>query len=219
MKKLSRLADDLAVHLRDRILSGALAPGTHLTEQTLAAEYDVARPTVRTAISLLQSDGLVYREPHLPATVAQISADSVPEIIALLEVTELYALERLLDRDPDTRQLRHSLNDSGHTILDVMVGLSASERLIQTHRRSTFELLLAQANSLAAAGVATDTGSDSMPAVSIPNTEPIHELVSAIVLHRSAAAHKELLNVQNARRESFGLTGAPAVLPLVFASA
>jgi GntR family transcriptional regulator len=54
----------LADILRDRILSGDLAPGASLpSELRLAQEYDLSRTTVRQAIALLRSEGLVIVEP------------------------------------------------------------------------------------------------------------------------------------------------------------
>ncbi|MFY9331109.1 MAG: FCD domain-containing protein [Candidatus Nanopelagicales bacterium] len=50
-----RLADDV----RDRIVSGRLAPGDRLIEADLAEEYHVSRGTVREAIRLLASQRLV----------------------------------------------------------------------------------------------------------------------------------------------------------------
>ena len=54
----------LADMLRDRILSGDLAPGASLpSELRLAQEYGLSRTTVRQAIALIRSEGLVIVEP------------------------------------------------------------------------------------------------------------------------------------------------------------
>ena len=50
----------LAAIIRGRIESGDLAPGQQLPSViNLAAEYDIAVPTVRKAITLLKEEGLV----------------------------------------------------------------------------------------------------------------------------------------------------------------
>ena len=50
----------LAAILRGQIESGELAPGAQLPSAvTLAATYEVAVPTVRKAVDLLKSEGLV----------------------------------------------------------------------------------------------------------------------------------------------------------------
>ncbi|MFJ6931565.1 FadR/GntR family transcriptional regulator [Streptomyces nigra] len=54
------VSDQLFTLLRDRVLSGALAPGTALTaERDLAAEFGVNRHAVREAVKRLQQAGLV----------------------------------------------------------------------------------------------------------------------------------------------------------------
>lgn len=50
----------LAETLRGRIVAGEFAPGSRLPSETqLASDYDISRVTVRTAIKLLESQGLV----------------------------------------------------------------------------------------------------------------------------------------------------------------
>jgi DNA-binding GntR family transcriptional regulator len=50
----------LAAIIRGQIEAGELAPGQQLPSViTLAAEYEVAVPTVRKAVSLLKAEGLV----------------------------------------------------------------------------------------------------------------------------------------------------------------
>ncbi|MEU3457854.1 GntR family transcriptional regulator [Micromonospora sp. NPDC006766] len=54
----------LADLLRNRITSGDLAPGASLpSELRLAQEYGLSRTSVRQAISLLRSEGLVIVQP------------------------------------------------------------------------------------------------------------------------------------------------------------
>ncbi|MFF0820683.1 GntR family transcriptional regulator [Micromonospora haikouensis] len=54
----------LADLLRDRITSGALAPGAPLpSELRMAQEYGLSRTSVRQAVALLRSEGLVIVQP------------------------------------------------------------------------------------------------------------------------------------------------------------
>lgn len=54
----------LADLLRDRITSGDLAPGASLpSELRLAQQYGLSRTSVRQAVALLRSEGLVIVEP------------------------------------------------------------------------------------------------------------------------------------------------------------
>jgi DNA-binding GntR family transcriptional regulator len=92
------VSDALANALRSRITSGDLAPGAPLREEALSAAYDVSRHTLRAALRLLASEGLVQILPNRGAAVAQLSgADLVPlfELRAALEIEACrLALER-----------------------------------------------------------------------------------------------------------------------------
>ncbi|WP_124053941.1 GntR family transcriptional regulator [Arcanobacterium ihumii] len=147
MNGVPRIADELASHLRDRIISGTIRPGTQLAEASLATEYDVSRPTARTAVDLLVADGLLIRKPHLPPQVPQISSQDLREIIALLETCESLALEIAFHNEVDPRPLRRSITESANQVLHTLVKSCGSERLTQIHRRCTFELMLTDAQS------------------------------------------------------------------------
>ncbi|MFP3534038.1 GntR family transcriptional regulator, partial [Burkholderia sp. SIMBA_042] len=57
---MRKTAVDLVVdELRDRILSGAIAPGSALRQELLAEELGVSRLPVREAIRQLSAEGLV----------------------------------------------------------------------------------------------------------------------------------------------------------------
>lgn len=64
-------AEEIRRGLADRIISGALSPGTALDETQLAAEFAVSRTPVREALRLLASSGLVDQKPHAKALVAK----------------------------------------------------------------------------------------------------------------------------------------------------
>jgi DNA-binding GntR family transcriptional regulator len=75
--------------LRDAIIRCELEPGERLIIDDLARRYEVSIIPVREALRLLQSEGLVVSVPHVGATVAPISRDSVFEVFTLLEGLEL----------------------------------------------------------------------------------------------------------------------------------
>ncbi|WCN81766.1 GntR family transcriptional regulator [Micromonospora sp. LH3U1] len=73
----------LADLLRDRITSGDLAPGASLpSELRLAQEYGLSRTSVRQAVALLRSEGLVIVEPPRGTFVR---ADEPAETVTLLK--------------------------------------------------------------------------------------------------------------------------------------
>ncbi|MEU4830692.1 GntR family transcriptional regulator [Streptosporangium sp. NPDC023615] len=71
----------LADALRRRVLSGEIAPGTPLPEQELSALYGVARPTVREALAVLVHEGLLRRERHRSAQVAEVSVADLDDLM------------------------------------------------------------------------------------------------------------------------------------------
>jgi DNA-binding GntR family transcriptional regulator len=83
-----RTADVVARRLAQAILSGELAPGTRLREETLARSFSVSRTPVREALILLSASGLADLEPNRGATVLQLTAEDVAEVYHLRAVLE-----------------------------------------------------------------------------------------------------------------------------------
>lgn len=69
--------------LREQILSGKIAGGAPLTQQTIAENFQVSRIPVREALLLLQAEGLVELIPHKGAAVVELSARQVTELFEL----------------------------------------------------------------------------------------------------------------------------------------
>ncbi len=72
-------ADRALTHIRTALFSGAYPPGTMLSESALAAELAVSRTPVRTALRLLQDQGLLTIYPKRGALVRELSLDEVRE--------------------------------------------------------------------------------------------------------------------------------------------
>ncbi|WP_020669531.1 GntR family transcriptional regulator [Amycolatopsis nigrescens] len=77
--------------LRTRILEGALSPGAALREVPVAAELDVSRNTLREALRLLASEGLVIQPPNKGASVKTFTASEVRDIYRTRRVLEVQA--------------------------------------------------------------------------------------------------------------------------------
>jgi GntR family transcriptional regulator of gluconate operon len=76
------LGKQVALLLRRRIVSGQLAPGEHLVETLLSAEFAVSRGPIRDALRDLESEGLVESARQGVRVVGLHVAD----------ITELYSL-------------------------------------------------------------------------------------------------------------------------------
>lgn len=84
---------DPATGLRDLIVSGAFQPNQRLLELELVERLGINRAKVRTALAVLEQEGLVISEPHRGARVRLISAAEA------IEITEARsALEPLMAR-------------------------------------------------------------------------------------------------------------------------
>ncbi|MFF2111827.1 GntR family transcriptional regulator [Rhodococcus koreensis] len=72
--------DALVAEIRAQILGGALAPGTPLTETGLAAMFDVARPTVRSALQVLTSRHLAQQSQGRSLIVPVLDHEDVRDL-------------------------------------------------------------------------------------------------------------------------------------------
>jgi DNA-binding GntR family transcriptional regulator len=98
-------AEQVCERIRSAILSGELKPGAKLTEQDLAAEFEVSRTPVREAIRQLEVERLVSRIPFVGVTVTQLRPQEVIELLEIREVLE-GLVARLATRNMDSLHLQ-----------------------------------------------------------------------------------------------------------------
>jgi DNA-binding GntR family transcriptional regulator len=84
--------------LRDRILTGTLAPGSALRQVALAEQLGVSRIPLREAIRMLWSEGLVDVKPHRGAYVSMLSPREVEEFFELRLKLEPWLLKEAVLR-------------------------------------------------------------------------------------------------------------------------
>jgi DNA-binding GntR family transcriptional regulator len=101
-------AEQVREALRARIVDGTLAPGTWLSEPTIATELQVSRTPVREALGRLEEEGLVRRTPGLGAFVAELTEREAAEIIGIRSVLEGYAAQLAAARIADEELTRVS---------------------------------------------------------------------------------------------------------------
>lgn len=77
--------------LRERILSGELAPGQPLQEVRLAAQLGMSRNTLRAALLSLASEGIVQHEPNRGASVVQLGVEDARDIYRVRRLVEVAA--------------------------------------------------------------------------------------------------------------------------------
>jgi len=98
-------AEQVCERIRSAILSGEMKPGSKLTEQDLAAEFEVSRTPVREAIRQLEVERLVSRTPFVGVTVTQLRPQEVIELLDIREVLE-GLVARLATRNMDSLHLQ-----------------------------------------------------------------------------------------------------------------
>lgn len=90
--KTVSVVDALTDSLRKAILDGEVHGGATLTENEVAEEYDVSRPTAKAAISVLTQQGLLRREAHKAARVPNLSKSDVEDLFFVRILLELEAV-------------------------------------------------------------------------------------------------------------------------------
>lgn len=84
--------------LRDAIVRCELRPGERLVIEDLARRLDVSIIPVREALQQLQADALVVAVPHVGATVAPITRESIDDVFTVLEGMETVASRIVAER-------------------------------------------------------------------------------------------------------------------------
>src|SRR3569623_3630411 len=91
-------ASDVTSRLREAITRGRLTPNERLIEADLAGAYRVNRAHIRTALAMLDQEGLVVRERNRGARVRAVSAAEALEIAETRLVIETMVARQAAER-------------------------------------------------------------------------------------------------------------------------
>ena len=97
-EKPTTLAMEIARHLREQIMSGALPAGERVNETRLMQALSSSRSPVREALRVLESEGLVTLEPHRGARVRGVSEQDLEEIFDVRLMLESHGVLHHLHR-------------------------------------------------------------------------------------------------------------------------
>ena len=138
------LGDRLAHELRVQIITGALTPGTHLVEDTLAETFDVSRGPVRDALRQLETEGLLESRRR-GVFVKGLTAHDIDELYSLRQTLETMALRLAVARGRDAdwtraaeclEQLRRSADRAdARAFAEVDLDFHSQFYLVSGHRR------------------------------------------------------------------------------------
>jgi DNA-binding GntR family transcriptional regulator len=92
------LADEVTASIREAILSGRLAPGERLREESLAKSLSVSRGPVRAAILQLQREGLVSVRRNFGTFVSQLLQKDLDEVYSLRLAIEKLAVQLTIQK-------------------------------------------------------------------------------------------------------------------------
>jgi DNA-binding GntR family transcriptional regulator len=84
--------DLVYIALRQEILAGRFAPGSHVNIDQLAAELGTSKVPIREAIGRLVGEGWLQMNPHVGAIVPELSPDDIIETSVIRSVTEGVAM-------------------------------------------------------------------------------------------------------------------------------
>lgn len=103
VKRAESLGTQVARVLRQRIVRGDLAPGTRLTEEALAEEFEVSRGPIRDALTQLSFENLVEIQRPRGVYIVGLTQDDVDQLYSLRGALEQLALSRAMRVDDDER--------------------------------------------------------------------------------------------------------------------
>ncbi|HEY3275065.1 MAG TPA: GntR family transcriptional regulator [Syntrophorhabdaceae bacterium] len=85
-------------YIREKILTGAIAPNERLVETKIAGEIGTSRTPIREALHNLEIEKLVKSIPRVGYVVESMSAEDLEQICELREAIEVLAARRALER-------------------------------------------------------------------------------------------------------------------------
>ncbi len=92
------IAEQIAESVRAAIAQGRIAPAARLFEVSLAREMGTSRAPVREALSQLEREGLVVKEPNRGARVVELTEEIVREVASLRGLLEGFAASLAAER-------------------------------------------------------------------------------------------------------------------------
>jgi len=98
INELKNVAQFIAQKIEEMILVGTLAPGQHLVQTDIAAQFGVSRLPVRDALKILEKRELAVTQPRRGVIVRPLN---------LREVRDLYELRRLLEGHAFSRSVKN----------------------------------------------------------------------------------------------------------------
>ena len=125
-RRRRNLAEDVADHLRDAILTGQLRPGTRIDQDAIAEQLGVSRLPVREALIALDQEGLIRTIPRRGSYVQQLRRDDIADHYQLFGRVAGLAAARAAERITDAELAEL---DALHAAMETSIDPLEQERL------------------------------------------------------------------------------------------
>lgn len=124
--------------LRGAIISGAFAPGSHLSDRSLCEQFGVSRSIIREAVRLMEAEGLVTVVPYRGPFVAFLSAAEAAQVYEVRGALEALAGEGFAQRasDEERTELRRVYEELA------VAGPTAGREALLDIKRRFYDVLL-----------------------------------------------------------------------------
>ncbi|NKJ07682.1 GntR family transcriptional regulator [Rhizobium sp. SG741] len=104
------VAELTAARIRERVISGTLSPGSHLSEAALCEELQVSRNTLREVFRLLTKEGVLRHEANRGVFVSTPSISTIMDIFQIRRLIECSALANAHHRHPSVAKMRAAID-------------------------------------------------------------------------------------------------------------
>ncbi|MBB6485963.1 GntR family transcriptional regulator [Rhizobium lusitanum] len=104
------VTDVTAARIRERVISGTLSPGSHLSEATLCEEFQVSRNTLREVFRLLTKEGVLRHEANRGVFVTTPSISTIMDIFHIRRLIECSAVSGAHHRHPSVSKMREAVD-------------------------------------------------------------------------------------------------------------
>ncbi len=112
------LADRVYEAILAEIVDGALAPGAHIVQETIARDLNVSRQPVQQALALLKRDGVLVERVGRGLTVQPIDASSMRRHYEIRAVLDALAAELAARRAVADRKASGGIRAQGNKLLE-----------------------------------------------------------------------------------------------------
>jgi GntR family transcriptional regulator, rspAB operon transcriptional repressor len=205
-------------YLRDKILSGEIAPNERLVEASIAKEIGTSRTPVREALHNMQKEGLVESIPRVGYRVRPITEEEVSQVCRIRALLETLATEWAIQRGQDSllRELDDNLAASEEALAhgnikafveldaefhDTITRLSKSSHIEETVRMMRRHMFRFRMESFYFANVAEDALKGHKAIVRAIRTRSATEIGKAIDDHLELAL-RAVLKVELGKYET-----------------